>query len=195
VVGLRCISLRISFADRIIYQGECKHRVDSPIWVYTIRRVEPSDQRGAAMTFRQAMLLCSVTISGLACTQSGLPGPGSTPTGFALDSYESQSPVPIVVTSGGRSLFRLGASIGFLEGGHATATFRYRMDSSTDPEHVKVFSGTWAEGPSGLTVSFNGATTQLVSSNHIDRLTMTASWTDGSATLGGTFGFTRVYLE
>ena len=147
------------------------------------------------MTFRQAMLLCSLTISGLACSQTGFPGPGKTPFGFALDAYESQSPVPIVVTSGGRSLFRLGASIGFLEGGHATATFRYRMDSSTEPEHVKVLAGTWVEGPAGLTVTFDGATTERTSTNGVDRLIVTASWTDAGATIGGKFGFTRVYPE
>ena len=141
------------------------------------------------------MLLCAIALSGLACSHSGFPGPGSTPFGYDLIAYESQSPVPIVVTSGGRSLFRLGGSMGFLEGGAATATFRYRMDSSTDPEHVKVFFGTWSEGPSGLVVTFDGATTEMVSTNGIDRLIMTASWTDSGATLGGVFGFTRVYPE
>ena len=136
-----------------------------------------------------------MALSAFGCSTSSFPGPGSAPFGYALSAYQSQSPVPIVVTSGGRSLFRLGGSIGFLEGGAATATFRYRMDSTGEPEHVKVFSGTWAEGTSGLVVAFDGVTTERVTTNGIDRLIMTASWTDSGAVLGGVFEFSRVYPE
>lgn len=147
------------------------------------------------MNIRRSILLCTVALSALACSHSSGPGPGSAPFGYDLSAYQSQSPVPIVVTSGGRSLFRLGASIGFLEGGRATATFRYRMDSTNEPEHVKVFAGTWTEGPSGLVVTFEGAATQRVTANGKDDLIMTASWSDSGSLLGGVFGFSRVYPE
>lgn len=147
------------------------------------------------MSFRQ-LSLSLLVVAGVACTHSSAPRQNSSKElGYALITYGANSYVPPVIASGGHSIFGLNGSLFLAEDGTATATFRYRLDSNSNPEKSKTFSGTWIQGASGRTIEINGATASETTTYGISRATMTASWTDSGVLIGGVFGFTQVFPE
>lgn len=147
------------------------------------------------MNFRQ-LALCLVALVSVACSHTSAPRQnGSVARGYSLSAYGSNSPIPLVISSDGHSIFGLGGSLLLGEDRTATATIRYRLDSNSNPEKSKIFSGTWVQGPSGRIIELNGATASETTTDGIDRVTMTASWTDSGVLIGGIFGFTRVLPE
>ena len=146
------------------------------------------------MNLRQ-LALCFVTIVGVACTHSSAPRNKSGQLGYSLSTYGSNAYVPTVISSEGRSIFGLNGNLILAEDGTATATFRYRLDSNSNPEKSKTFSGTWIQGSSSRVIQLIGATATETTTHDIRQATMTASWTDSGVLIGGVFGFTQVFAE
>lgn len=146
------------------------------------------------MNLRQ-LALCLFTLAGVACTHSSAPRNNSGQLGYSLSTFGSDAYVPPVISSDGHSIFGLNGDLILAEDGSATARFRYRLDSNTNPEKLKIFSGTWVQGPSGRTIELNGATANEMTTHGISRATLTASWTDSGVLIGGVFGFTQVFPE
>ena len=146
------------------------------------------------MNFRR-LALCLLTLAGMACTHSSAPRNVSGQLGYSLTTFGTNAYVPPVISSDGRSIFGLNGNLILAEDGTATATFRYRLDSNSNPEKSKTFSGTWAQGTSGRTVELNGATASERTIHGISQATITASWTDSGVPIGGVFGFTQVFPE
>lgn len=147
------------------------------------------------MKVRQLAVLI-VAIVTAACTNSTGPGPNSAlERGYFLTEYGSNAFVPPVISADGRSIFALGGDILLGKDGTATARMRYRLDSNTSPEKVKVFTGTWTKGSSIAVITLDGAAASETIVNGIYRATMTATWSDSGVTIGGVFRFSQALPE
>ena len=141
------------------------------------------------------LALCIVALAAAACSHSSAPRRNSSELGYSLSTYGSNPYVPPVISSDGHSIFGLGGSLVLAEDGTATVTFRYRLDSSSNPEMSKIFSGTWTLSASGRRIELDGATASETTTHGISQATITASWTDSGVLIGGVFGFTQVFPE